>query len=121
MKATPINIADTFSTMPTAEDANSFAMLSELGNGGVFAASFSGHTPWERHLGDELVFVQEGKTDLILLLEDKEVRATLAAGQLLVVPERTWHRFETDGVRIIGVTPQPTETSSAQRPPSDSV
>ena len=129
MKGTAIDISGTFSKMPAlpnmvamvaAGDANSFAMLSEFGNGGVFAASFAGHTPWQRHPGDELVVVQEGETDLILLIDDKEVRVTLAAGQLLIVPERTWHRFETDGVRVIGVTPQPTETSLEERPPTDS-
>ncbi|MEM8766298.1 MAG: cupin domain-containing protein [Pseudomonadota bacterium] len=128
MKATAIDISGTFSAMPAlpkmvamvaADDANSFALLSEFGSGGVFAASFSGHTPWERHPGDELVVVQEGAADLILLVDDEELRLTLAAGQLVVVPEGTWHRFETEGVRVIGVTPQPTETSLEKRPPKD--
>ncbi len=30
--------------------------------------------------------------------------------QLIVVPALTWHRFDTpDGVRVLTITPQPTE------------
>ncbi len=128
MKAKPIDITGTFSGMPplpntvamvAAEDAGSFAMLSEFGSGGVFAASFAGNTPWERHPGDELVVVQQGEANLFLLIDGNEVCVALTPGHLIVVPEKTWHRFETPGIRVIGITPQPTETCMEDRPPPD--
>ena len=94
----------------------SFAQLSEYRDGGVFASSFTGHSPWEHHPEDELLIIVDGATELILWCDGEEERATLSTGELLVVPARTWHRFETAGVRTIGVTPQPTATCSGIYP-----
>jgi len=56
--------------------------------------------------------VVEGETTLILLVEGKEIPNTLGQGELLVVPKNTWHRFETSkAVKIMSVTPQPTDYS----------
>lgn len=127
MKAAAIDIAGSFSEMPplrsttvvdASDEASAFTMLSEFGNGGVFASSFSGKTPWERHPGDELVVVHQGEAVLVLLVDGDEITRTLGAGQLFVVPALVWHRFETTGVRTISVTPQPTETSGERYPPS---
>ncbi|MEM9564249.1 MAG: cupin domain-containing protein [Actinomycetota bacterium] len=128
MKATPIDLAEAFATLAPLrqrdldavdeELESSFAVLGEIGTGGVFVTSFAGKTPWERHPGDELVLVMEGQAELILFIEDREERASLSGGQLIIVPANTWHRFETAGVRVVGVTPQPTETSSQTRPPT---
>lgn len=128
MKATPIDLTKAFASLPplprrtpeslSDEPENAFAALSELGNGGVFVSSFAGKTPWERHPGDELVLVMEGHAELILLVDGREERKTLSEGHFMVVPENTWHRFETTGLRVFGVTPQPTETSSEERPPT---
>lgn len=126
-KATPINLLASFEQLtqlpnrtPTTsadESRESFAMLSEYRDGGVFIASFAGISEWERHSnGDELVFVVEGRTDLILLLDGDESRNRLAQGDLIVVPRDTWHRFETAGVKILTLTPQPTDHDSGVRP-----
>jgi len=38
--------------------------------------------------------------------------ALLNAGELLVVPQNHWHRFEnSDHLKILGVTPQPSDHS----------
>ena len=94
-----------------------FAMLSEYRDGGVFIGHYAGNSAWERHsYGDEIVFVVEGETTLILLVDSEEVSNTLRQGELLVVPENTWHRFETTkSVKIMSVTPQPTD-HSIERP-----
>ena len=42
----------------------------------------------------------------------------LGAGEMIVVPANTWHRFETDGVKLMTVTPQPTD-HSVERPEDD--
>ncbi len=126
-KATPISIGPAFErlkflanrTPETSEEEadGAFAMLSEYRDGGVFIGHYAGNSEWERHSnGDEIVFVVEGETTLILLVEDKEIPNTLGQGELLVVPKNTWHRFETSkAVKIMSVTPQPTD-HSIERP-----
>ena len=92
-------------------------MLSEYRDGAVFIGHYAGNSQWERHSnGDEIVFVVEGETTLILLVKDSEIPNTLGQGELLVVPKNTWHRFETSkAVKIMSVTPQPTD-HSIERP-----
>ena len=97
---------------PTSTDIERcFATLADYRDGGIFVAHYAGRSEWERHpSGDEIVMVVEGATTLVLLLDAEEVRHELGAGELLVVPENTWHRFESpDGVKVMTVTPQPTE------------
>jgi quercetin dioxygenase-like cupin family protein len=122
-KATPISIEDAFAklkflshrTPETTREAakEAFATLSEYRDGGVFIAHYAGNSEWERHpKGDELVFVVAGDTTLILLSNGNEVANTLRAGEFLVVPKNTWHRFETPmGVKVMAVTPQPSDHS----------
>lgn len=124
-KATPVSIKDAFAKLKylsnrtpetireTAKEA--FATLSEYRDGGVFIAHYAGNSEWERHPnGDELVFVVEGETMLILLFGDQEVANMVREGEFLVVPKNTWHRFETPkGVKVMAVTPQPSDHSVA--------
>ncbi len=126
-KATPISIEAAFERLkflanrtPETSDEEAdgaFAMLSEYRDGGIFIGHYAGNSEWERHSnGDEIVFVVEGETTLILLVDNKEVSNRLGQGELLVVPENTWHRFETSkAVKIMSVTPQPTD-HSIERP-----
>lgn len=127
-KATPIDVAKAFESIrrlegrtpdTTAEESRgSFAMLEEYRDGGIFISHFAGRSNWERHgNGDEVVYALEGATALILWVNGAEERHDLGAGELLVVPENTWHRFETDGVKILTVTPLPTDHT--QGVPSD--
>jgi len=56
--------------------------------------------------------VLEGETTLFLIEDDSEKGNPLKAGELLVVPENTWHRFETpNGAKVMTITPQPTDHS----------
>jgi len=97
----------------SVEKANAFANIADYRNGGVFVGHYAGCSEWERHRhGDELVFVVEGATMLILLVGGRNVPCRMEEGELLVVPKGTWHRFETPhGVKIMTVTPQPTDHS----------
>ena len=118
-----INIKDELSKLkflegrtPTTSDAEvnaAFATLSNYDNGGVFTGSYTGESPWERHIsGDELVHILDGETELIILLDDEEEILILKAGMLTVVPKGKWHRFKApNGVTVLSVTPQPTEHS----------
>ncbi len=96
-----------------AELAGAFAELSGYRNGALFIGHYAGNSQWERHgQGDELVYVVEGETILVLLQEGEEIRNRLQAGELLIVPQGAWHRFETpDAVKIFTATPQPTDHS----------
>lgn len=101
------------------EFQGAFAKLSEYRDGGVFITHYSGYSEWERHPnGDELVQVIDGETTLILLSDNIETANKLKKGELLVVPKNMWHRFETpNGVKVMTVTPQPTD-HSVERPES---
>ena len=120
-KAKPISLHEEFAklsffgdrTPHTSEEESSraFATLSGYRDGAVFIGHYAGNSEWERHSqGDEIVYVVEGQTTLFLLSEGKQIPNTLHEGQLFVVPQNTWHRFETpEGVKIMTVTPQPTD------------
>lgn len=102
----------------TAEESrDAFKLLSSYRDGAVFAGHWAGTSEWERHAaGDEIVMVVDGATTIYFLVDDEEVGAPLRAGELVIVPQATWHRFETpDGVKVLSVTPQPTD-HCADRP-----
>ncbi|MDX1512288.1 MAG: cupin domain-containing protein [Gammaproteobacteria bacterium] len=102
---------------PPEQSQRAFARLADYRDGAVFIGHYAGDSAWERHPnGDEFVMVVEGQTTLFLIVDGAEVSHTLAAGEFIVVPERTWHRFETpEGVKIMTITPQPTD-HSIERP-----
>lgn len=87
------------------------ARLADYRDGGVFAAHYAGHSEWERHgVGDEVVMVIEGSTTMTMLIDGEEHRHTMGPLQMIVVPQGTWHRFDTPvGVKVLTVTPQPTD------------
>jgi len=103
---------------PADEADKAFATLADLGDGGVFAGSFDGESPWERHTkGDELVHILAGETRLTLLTDDGPRELVMSSGMLTVVPQGTWHRFHApSGVTVLTVTPQPTDHSTADDP-----
>ncbi|MEC9347106.1 MAG: cupin domain-containing protein [Pseudomonadota bacterium] len=95
-----------------------FADLGAVGNGRIFAGSYQGDTPWERHgQGDEVVQVLDGETWLTLLEGERPTTLHLRGGMLVVVPQGVWHRFHTPvGVTVMTVTPLPTDFSTADDP-----
>ena len=97
-----------------------FSELTTYRDGAMYVGHYAGNSAWERHpSGDEVVYILEGETTLILLNEGQEEPKRLKAGDLLIVPQNTWHRFETpDGVKVMTVTPLPEEHSIEL--PSDS-
>ena len=122
-----INVLDEIAGLPVlairsetteADAAAAFAELAPFGNGAVFAGSFSGESPWERHSGgDELVHILKGSTTLTLLMDDQKRELELKAGMITVVPQGVWHRFHApDGVTVMTATPQPTDISFAADP-----
>jgi mannose-6-phosphate isomerase-like protein (cupin superfamily) len=90
-----------------------FAELASYRDGAIFIGHYAGNSEWERHSqGDEIVYVLEGETTLVVLTEVGELENLLQAGEFLIVPQNTWHRFQTpNGVKIMTATPQPTDHS----------
>ena len=101
-----------------AEEDAAFATLAPFREGGIFAGSFSGESPWERHTkGDELVHILDGATTLTIMTEDGPQSFEMTAGMLIVVPQGCWHRFQSpSGVTVLTATPQPTDHSFAENP-----
>lgn len=93
------------------DSRSAYGSLSDFANGGMYVANYSGFSEWERHPhGDEMVQVLEGETCLILLIDNEEVPNKIKVGELLIVPQGIWHRFESPkGVKILTITPQPTD------------
>ena len=107
------------STDTPADDAKAaFAVLAPFRDGSIFAGSFSGETPWERHQkGDELVHILEGAATLTVMTDDGPQSFEMTAGMLIVVPQGHWHRFHApDGVTVLSATPQPTDHTVAADP-----
>ena len=121
----PISIDTAFESLrflpdrtPASDDERWFNTLSNYRDGGIFVAHYAGTSQWERHrAGDEIVMVVDGTTTLILFIDGEEFPNTMTANEFLVVPHGVWHRFETpDGVKVMSVTPQPTDHRT-DRPP----
>lgn len=120
-RTTPLSIEEALSRLTFLPDrtpettpeasADAFATIADYRDGAIFVAHYAGNSQWERHgQGDEIVMVIEGKTTLFLLEQGVETPHVLSDGQLIVVPQGLWHRFETPkGVKIMSVTPQPTD------------
>ncbi len=103
---------------PEAEAREAFAVLAPFRDGSIFAGSFSGESPWERHQkGDELVQILEGATTLTIMTESGPQSFKLAAGMIIVVPQGHWHRFHSaERVTVLSATPQRTEHTRAEDP-----
>ena len=103
---------------PADEVDEAFATLADFRDGGVFAGSFVGESPWERHgMGDELVHVLSGQTTLTVLTDEGAQVLEMKACMLTVVPQGCWHRFNApNGETVLTATPQPTDHSTAEDP-----
>jgi mannose-6-phosphate isomerase-like protein (cupin superfamily) len=104
-------LPDRTPTTTGEQSAAAFARLADYRDGAIFVGHWAGKSEWERHpVGDEIVMVIDGRTTMFFLTDGEETSAELGAGELVVVPQNTWHRFETpDFVKVMSVTPQPTD------------
>jgi mannose-6-phosphate isomerase-like protein (cupin superfamily) len=101
-----------------AEAKAAFAVLAPFRDGSIFAGSFSGASPWERHQkGDELVHVLDGSALLTIMTDNGPQSFKMAAGMMIVVPQGHWHRFHApERVTVLTATPQPTDHTFAEDP-----
>ncbi len=103
---------------PAAEAGAAFAVLAAFRDGSIFAGSFSGDSPWERHRnGDELVHILDGAATLTIMTDRGPESFEMAAGTMIVVPQGHWHRFHAPKqVTVLTATPQPTDHTLAEDP-----
>lgn len=89
----------------------------------VGTVRFSGRTPWERHPGDELLYVVQGAVEVTVLLDDGAQQTTLSEGSVFVVPAGRWHRQAPKPVvSLMFVTPaEGTDASWSDDPRRDEV
>lgn len=109
-----IHLPDRTPEMAFTEGANSaFSDIARYRDGVISVGYYSGNSEWERHPGgDEIVMAIEGNTTLELLVKGEQHSVSLRPGELVVVPQGHWHRFEASAkLKVMSVTPQPTEHS----------
>ena len=97
--------------MGSEDSSSAFARLSTYRDGGIFVGHWAGESEWERHaVADEIVMILDGETTITFRKDGGDASVGMTAGQLVVVPQGTWHRFHTpEAVKVLSVTPQPTE------------
>lgn len=105
----------------TSEDdmGDTFAVLAETAECGVYAGSFQGESAWERHAnGDELVQILDGATRIRILGADGgETVLDMTKGMVTIVPRGSWHKFIAEtNVTVMTMTPAPTDHSAADDP-----
>lgn len=109
-----IHLPDRTPEMAFTGGANSaFSDIARYRDGVISVGYYSGNSEWERHPGgDEIVMAIEGNTTLVLLVKGEQHSVSLRPGELVVVPQGHWHRFEASAkLKVMSVTPQPTEHS----------
>lgn len=87
----------------------------------VGTVRFSGQTPWERHPGDELLYVVQGAVDVTVILDEGPHHTSLAEGSVFIVPAGRWHRQKPRPVvSLMFVTPaEGTDASWSEDPRLD--
>lgn len=119
MAPNPISLSDELAKLiflpdrqPGVDPAPGWAArLADYRDGAVFIVYYAGSSEWERHrVGDEFVMVLEGETTMTLRINGNDVRHRLGPQEFMIVPQGSWHRFDTpDGAKIMTITPQPTD------------
>ena len=93
-----------------ADRKGSSTRLAVYRDGGLGATKFAGKGHWEYHPADELIHILDGAATLEIMRGDSDAPRTFAlgAGMLTVIPQGTWHRFQSaDGVTLMTATPAP--------------
>lgn len=88
-------------------------------DGYISTIKFSGKSAWEKHNGDELVFVAGGHGFLLLLGDQRRITPqSLSPGIIVIIPANKWHQIESQsGIALWAVTPQPTVHTHSEELP----
>jgi mannose-6-phosphate isomerase-like protein (cupin superfamily) len=109
-------------TTTPAEAAAAMRVLAGFDRCIVGTIRFSGQTPWERHPGDELLYVVQGAVEVTVMFDDGPRHTTLGEGSVFIVPAGRWHRqAPRPVVALMFVTPaEGTEASWSDDPRNES-
>lgn len=92
-------------------EASAFGPTHPYRDGFVSTVKFTGVSSWERHSGDEILWIVEGFGYLILRQDDGRNRPqALHPGHMVIVPANQWHHIESSGgIAMVTVSPQPSD------------
>jgi quercetin dioxygenase-like cupin family protein len=75
---------------------------------------------WEKHRGDELLYILEGAADIKIATDDGLTTTRLRKGSIFVCPDGLWHKILPRGrVEAFYATPKDTVGSHSKNPPAD--
>jgi quercetin dioxygenase-like cupin family protein len=113
-KILPHNVAAAFRDLPEM----SMRFITQMGDYILIASGGSSPSHWERHEGDELLYVLEGSTDIRIATGDGIKTTRLDTGSLFVCPQGFWHQLIPHGrMNAFYATPKNTEGSVTKNPP----
>jgi quercetin dioxygenase-like cupin family protein len=113
-KMVPHNVAAAMRDLPEM----SMRFIAPMDDYILIVSGGSSPSHWERHEGDELLYVLEGSTDIKIATGDGIKTTRLDQGSLFVCPQGFWHKLIPHG-RMNGfyATPKNTEGSESNNPP----
>lgn len=117
LASVPELVASASTSVQEAMDA--VVLLGDFNHTAIGLTRFRGHTPWERHPEDELLYVLEGSVAVEVLPEfGPPKHVELRVGEMLCVPSRLWHRQRSSGgVALLFLTSRDgNEVSTADDP-----
>ncbi len=113
-KMVPHDVAAALRELPEM----SMRFIAPMGEYILIASGGSSPSHWERHQGDELLYVLEGSTDIKIATGDGIKTTRLDEGSLFVCPEGFWHQLVPHGrMNAFYATPKKTEGSATKNPP----
>lgn len=75
---------------------------------------------WEKHRGDELLYILEGAAEIKIATDDGLTTTRLRKGSIFVCPDSLWHKIVPRGrVEAFYATPKDTVGSHSKNPPAD--
>ncbi len=113
-KMVPHNVAAAMRDLPEM----SMRFIAPMGDYILIVSGGSRPSHWERHAGDELLYMLEGSTDIKIATNDEIKTTRLDTGSVFVCPQGYWHKLIPHGrMNAIYATPKNTEGSNAKNPP----
>jgi quercetin dioxygenase-like cupin family protein len=113
-KMMPHNVAAAMRDLPEM----SMRFIAPMGDYILIVSGGSSPSHWERHEGDELLYVLEGSTDIKIATIDGIKTARLDEGSVFVCPQGFWHQLIPHGrMNAFYATPNQTQGSDTKNPP----
>jgi quercetin dioxygenase-like cupin family protein len=113
-KMMPHNIAAAMRDLPEM----SMRFIAPMGDYILIVSGGSSPSHWERHEGDELLYVLEGSTDIKIATNEGIKTTRLDEGSVFVCPQGFWHKLIPHGrINAFYATPNQTQGSATKNPP----